>query len=54
MHNSKPQKTLYRAEILLNWGGRIDPGVESLMMILFSAYLAYLSTPSSGVITMLL
>ena len=54
MHNSQPNTTLYCAEILLSWGGRIEHIVDSLMVILLYAYLAYLSPPSSQGFTILL
>ena len=46
--------TLYRADILLSWGDRIDHIIESLLMILLSESLASLSPPSSGGLTMIL
>ena len=54
MQNSQPHMTLYRAELFLVWGGRIDHSAESLMMILLSASLASLSPTYSGGLTVLL
>ena len=45
---------LYLEVIFLSWGGRILHKVESLMVILFSGYLAYFSPLSSGGLNMLL
>ena len=46
--------TLYREGAIFSWGGSILSKVESLMMIILSASLAYFSPPSAGGITMLL
>ena len=54
MQQSQPYITLYQAAIFFSWGDKMLCNFESLIMILLSAYLAYLSTPSSGGLTMLL
>ena len=46
--------TLYRADIFLSWGRKILRIVESLMMVLFSAYLSSLIPPSYGGLTIAL
>ena len=53
MQHLQPHISLYRAVIFLSCGGDILRKVESMMMILYSAYLASFSTPYSGEITML-
>ena len=54
MQHSQPHITLYWEVIFFSWCGKILRKFELLMMILFSAYLASLSPPSSGGLTILL
>ena len=54
MKHSQLHITLYWEVILFIFCGKILREVESLVMILFSASLASLIPPSSGIITMLL
>ena len=54
MQHSQTHMTFYREVIFLSWGGRIFCKVESLMMILFLKSFPFFSSPSSGVITMIL
>ena len=54
MQHSQPHMTLYLDDIVLNWGGNNERNVESVAMILFSAYLASLIPPSTGSLTSLL
>ena len=46
--------TLYHTDIFLSLGNIIEHSVESLMVILLSAYLASLGPTYSGVLVMLL
>ena len=46
--------TLYKTVLVLSWGGNMLRKVESLMVMLSSAYLATSGTPYAGELTMLL
>ena len=54
MKQSQPQLTFYLSVIFLSWGGNILRKVESLIMMLYSASLSSLVTPSSGGLAILL
>ena len=54
MQHSQQHITLYHEFIFLSWVKNVLRSIESLMIILLSAYLASLSPPSYGGITMLL
>ena len=41
----QPHMTLYCADIFFSWGGNSERNVKSLIMILFSAFIASLSPP---------
>ena len=53
IQHSQPNMTLYCADCF-SWGGNSEHNVESMIMILFSAYLASLSSTSTGSLTRLL
>ena len=54
IYHSQPHIPFYWWVVFISWGGRILCKVESLIMILFSAYIDYFITPSSGGINIIL
>ena len=54
IQHSQPHITLYWAVIILSCGGNMLRKVESLITIIYSTSLAYLSPHSSGVLTIIL
>ena len=54
IQNSQPHRILYLDDVFFNWGGNNERNVESLIMILLSAYLASLSPSYTGSLTMML
>ena len=54
MQHSHPHITMYWEVTFFSWGGRILRKVVSMMIILLSLSLASFSTPSSGVLTIIL
>ena len=54
MKHSKSHITLYFVYIIISWGGKVVHGLESLTIIFLSEYIAYLSPPSFGILTIIL